>query len=696
MGRKPNPLILQFFERGAKLNDNSNRYHHRCKSCGEDFPKGRIDSLTTHLTKKCPAISQADRINACLSLHGIHGGPNRPRLDGYSGLLEPDASIGSLPTSGPVPSLDQSHNQIWTPLETLAEVSRQIEANEKHDDHAPTTQDHTTEAITSLASAPPSFELNELSAEERLRRALLQHQEQEQHEDSPSQSALSVAAAATARLNTSLLDPQLLTEEPMPESIPQHQSTEMMIEYPQISMPETQQAQQSQQSPQAPLPTASELNKPWAGMSMTYLPIHAPAAVNDHGQQMIATPNKGGVRMDYLNGNRQRNSRARFDLNRRKEVQEVRRIGACIRCRILRKTCSKGTPCETCQKVLSPRVWRTGCVRTKLCDYINLYSAGVQAVMAQTRINTYKKTHHLKNTGVLVEVSHFPETGHRASFQVLQGTTKEAESSSFNPVILLDYNMEDIPAKVESYMRGTLEELIDREPSHHVRVTLEVAVAVANNTNDELLMRSLELWGIVEMMDRERQWTMFVKTPQDDVENYWIKDDTDSEAYTNICMQLTAAAERKASAASKNLLKGIQQNLQDGKVKLGFPMFLTVILFLNCMEKTTWAFKAWDEENLRPKWPLEKPPSSFTNQGQELMELLKMLLAIRHVLPRTLAADPETPIMADENDPTVYNYFQQLNVTPNYLRMRHQQNHYQPTDSRSLEFLFCAPLLFGD
>jgi hypothetical protein len=35
MGRRPNQLILEYFERGPKLEDASNRYQHTCKSCGE-------------------------------------------------------------------------------------------------------------------------------------------------------------------------------------------------------------------------------------------------------------------------------------------------------------------------------------------------------------------------------------------------------------------------------------------------------------------------------------------------------------------------------------------------------------------------------------------------------------------------------------------------------------------------------------
>ncbi|KAI5865070.1 hypothetical protein GGS23DRAFT_557546 [Durotheca rogersii] len=738
MGRKPNALILEFFERGAKLNDNSNRYRHRCKACGEDFPKGRIDSLTAHLTKKCPAISETDRINACLALHGFNNASSRHGFDGLvhsSPNTGPTAAVVPMPgptAAGPAAGsatnspIAQAQNPIWTPLETLAEVSRQIEANEKHEDPMPPVHESVDETMqTSLATPGPvttnatPSELHEqftlehppmntenapqdvdtpqnspqkLTAEERLQR-LLQHA----GPAIPGQSALSVAAAAAARLNPSLLDPQLDDEpitEPASQSQPQPQpdSTDMMVDYP---------------SPKPPVP--AEPATPWDSMAYIQDGIYAPATVNSHSQHSAPVLNKGGFRMDTSNGPngpRHRHGRARFDSSRRKEVQEVRRIGACIRCRILRKTCSKGTPCDTCKKVLSPRVWRTGCVRTKLSEYIDLYSAGVQVVMAQKRINNYKTTHRLKNTGILVEASHFPDTAFKVVFEVVQGAPKEVENDLPNdsnnngpqnpgPVILLDNNKEDIPSKVEQYMRQVLPELIRREPSHYVRLTLEVAVSVVKDNNDELLQRSLELWGIVEMMDRERQWTMLAKSPEEGVKDYWISDESDSEAYTNICMQLTAAAERKASTASKNLLNGIQRNLQDGKTKLGFPMFLTVMLFLNCMEKTTWAFKAWDEENLRPKWPLEKPPSNFTNQGQGLTELLRMLLVIRHILPKTTAAHPDAPIVADEDDPTIQDYFRHLNITPAYLRARHEQNNFQPTDSRSLEFLFCAPLLLN-
>ena len=61
MGRKPNQLILEYFVRGQKLDDASNRYQYDCKACGEHFPKGRADTLKLHVTQKCLLLSSEDR-----------------------------------------------------------------------------------------------------------------------------------------------------------------------------------------------------------------------------------------------------------------------------------------------------------------------------------------------------------------------------------------------------------------------------------------------------------------------------------------------------------------------------------------------------------------------------------------------------------------------------------------------------------
>lgn len=42
MGRRPNAVVGEFFHRGQKLDDNSNRYQHTCKKCGQHVREGKL------------------------------------------------------------------------------------------------------------------------------------------------------------------------------------------------------------------------------------------------------------------------------------------------------------------------------------------------------------------------------------------------------------------------------------------------------------------------------------------------------------------------------------------------------------------------------------------------------------------------------------------------------------------------------
>ena len=125
MGRKPNPLVLTYFDRGAKLEDSSNRYQYTCKSCSEHFPKGRMDSLVAHLTdrdRRCRNLSGEDsnRIDDLLRSQKDQKA-QRDQLH--------QAAVGDLvhqdlgePQAGGL-----SDGRSLTGLEALAEASRQVE-----------------------------------------------------------------------------------------------------------------------------------------------------------------------------------------------------------------------------------------------------------------------------------------------------------------------------------------------------------------------------------------------------------------------------------------------------------------------------------------------------------------------------------------------------------------------------------------
>lgn len=163
MGRKPNPIIGEYFTRGPKLTDSSNRYPHTCRLCGENFPKGRGEVLHKHITEKCPAITPEERINAALGFAGLHSGPSSQRPINLSNPLD----------NGLAPAPDAP--EAWSALRTLAEASRQVGANElgplQRDDVPDANGHHQPEAHHgngfelqeqfTLENPPPSYELGQ-------------------------------------------------------------------------------------------------------------------------------------------------------------------------------------------------------------------------------------------------------------------------------------------------------------------------------------------------------------------------------------------------------------------------------------------------------------------------------------------------------------------------------------------------------
>lgn len=150
MGRKPNQLVLEYFDRGAKLEDNSNRYEHRCKACGEHFPKGRIETLTAHIEKRCPSIRREKPVPASST---AHQSPH-PALNGNgqaTDVLEHPDGQSSTEHQLVLPA---SSRRSLTGLEALAEASRQLEHPRKLDIDSP-LQNHLIDP--DLKRAPSIF-----------------------------------------------------------------------------------------------------------------------------------------------------------------------------------------------------------------------------------------------------------------------------------------------------------------------------------------------------------------------------------------------------------------------------------------------------------------------------------------------------------------------------------------------------------
>ncbi|KAL8644710.1 MAG: hypothetical protein Q9226_007630 [Calogaya cf. arnoldii] len=123
MGRKPNQLVLEYFDRGAKLEDNSNRYVQTCKACGKSFPKGRVETLITHIEKNCVSIKREDRMR--ILSQAVPSPQPVPHQNGNG--VNPLDFPRSLILGGDQALPAVSSGRSLTGLEALAEASRQLE-----------------------------------------------------------------------------------------------------------------------------------------------------------------------------------------------------------------------------------------------------------------------------------------------------------------------------------------------------------------------------------------------------------------------------------------------------------------------------------------------------------------------------------------------------------------------------------------
>lgn len=411
---------------------------------------------------------------------------------------------------------------------------------------------------------------------------------------------------------------------------------------------------------------------PWGQFS--YMANTSTPSASASATAMTGLPTKSVFRLEQ-NGNKSRHARARFEETRRKEVQQIRMIGACVRCRILRKTCSKGDPCDTCRKVLAPRLWRSGCIRIKFTDELDLYNAGVQIAHCQKMVTRYKETMDFDHATVTLDATH-STSGIGIAVDALRGSklselvdpTVSEEYHSAISVTMID-DLEVLPDKMQNYVRGMLPEFIRKEEANFSQITLATAFDLPCQTEDEktVLQMALELWGYVEVIERELKWSLSTRpSPIARTAGKTITRETDDDLYKTMCLQLTAAAERRAMITSKDLLKKMQQMLQHGRTTIRHPVFFAILVLLITLEKSTWAFKSWEEvEALRDCWPLDNPPSYYTSQGLRMAEIFRMLLVIRKALPK-IAIREDGVLILDDTDPTYASYMERVNLTGMY------------------------------
>jgi hypothetical protein len=742
--------MAEFFERGAKISDMSNRYEQTCKRCGEHFARGRSEAMVPHLTKKCPAISYAERAKIIFRLHdlvmpnlspyvdparqpeddddmtvtennslthgnGILAGPHDDELTHGNGIL-----------AGPRDSEQTQHNRIGRPasqnrrqpynaLNVLAEASSHVGGD------ATDTSGYIP--VNQAGSAPLDPQLEEGSFPVTAAPTFAASYSYISNVSSTSLNDLSLVSTAAPDLSTiaATAHATLVNENASESNV--LSSNEISHELIGESHDHGLSFEDSGHFPSTLMPLARPFVEPFNSMhpphaldesfppvqAMTSLPRQMDRSPSQQLRPIAMNPNERSTPLPEGNEvpapHHKQRVRGKFAPERRDEVRQVRKLGACWRCRMLRKTCSQVTPCQACASVENPRLWKISCVRTRLDEEFPLYFVMPHTVMVHHNIEELKTQANLNRFSGRLEASHFFD--HKIVFKARQLTHVPTpndcgdQSSPEDEVVVLDLESDNVLPKVEQYLKAICSQIIEKEPSPAMKCSLRLAQAIKAeqqgtmlvenaDKSDNLIPELVELWVATVVMTDTQLKAVFTKDTDLGNERTEIDAKVHPISHRILTNQFRAAIEKRASVICRSALHHFEQRLLRNKGK-PFESFLVAFILLNCAERMCWLYRCWALPGR--VCPLAENPSCYAEKAESFAQLIQMLLIMRQLEPKIME-DPETGVLVARNreDKDLVNWLTVARFTSD-LAAHFGPGDFNPDDSRSLDGTLTGRLL---
>lgn len=370
-------------------------------------------------------------------------------------------------------------------------------------------------------------------------------------------------------------------------------------------------------------------------------------------------------------------ARSRFTDNRRKEVQEIRKRGACMRCRMLKKPCSDGDPCNTCRSVETARLWKGTCLRTRLADEFTLWSVGFHHARARQEVPAAVLGLEQRALPGRIEVRLFQHSNSCMTFACKQYGDQHvdptllpvSDDGSATRIWLLDEG-EVIPDRLEEYIKHIAATCVEREESQFVKATLRTAQTLLRaeqaearvpeeqtngrscyNLQTQLLKNVIELWVetcILSAPDNYQLQLQYddAKEPQQQPEGVrWAAGpdtpslhglSSSSNSHLLIKMQLLAATESRAARLSKQIINELERRLLQRQQVSRFSTYISAVILLSCVERMTGFFRQLHMGTDDPSQPLSDSSSGLWTQGEHFADLVNTLLRMRALPPKTM------------------------------------------------------------
>lgn len=397
--------------------------------------------------------------------------------------------------------------------------------------------------------------------------------------------------------------------------------------------------------------------------------------------------------------------RGKFTDEEREKVSAVREMGACIRCRMLKKTCDQDTPCGKCAGIQNPRLFKFICQRTKLEQEFPHYFTKPHVVLADQEIGSLRDYAVAQDFTAKVEASHFQGLTvtfkarklHRITSSTIPENVDESVATD-EEVILVDLDTNNVQDKVKQYLKSITSQIINNEVCTAMHATLYAAKAIEDQqqgtgNSDNLVSDIIELWvATAVIMDQNLMATFTLDIGGQD-DKIQIDETTYPLSRQLLMIQLRAAVEKRASVVCKDVLSHFEARMMGPKKDLAFDDFLVGFILLNCAERMSWSYQAWSTTNANRQYPLDHSPAHYAEKADTFAQMIEMRLTLRQLEPK-LKVDNRTRALLAKN-PANTRLVEWLEITglTQDLRIHFGPLYFDANDCRSLDGVFSTRLL---
>lgn len=334
--------------------------------------------------------------------------------------------------------------------------------------------------------------------------------------------------------------------------------------------------------------------------------------------------------------------RSRFTQERREEVRNIRKLGACLRCRMLKKPCSPGDPCETCSKVETARLWKRACVRTKLADELDVLDSGFYKTMAHEQVSAAAAGAPPSTTSAVTftlrDEHEAPTLTLPSIICHISGPNRVRQEGS-TTVEMIDFNSASIMDELGDYVQSSCRIAIEHEEDPWVRATLRTTLTITQQRFVKLLQSCLCLWCSTHLLTSQGISILSRRIVTNNGTNGRT---TGPESKSLMTLQINALLESLTSRYARRVATELEQRLQQrhkGTDTRLETLLASVVLF-NSLEKMACSFHH-----------CQNAVQDIPHRCDGVTDLLTMLLRVRGV-PFPTAFDDQDRLVQRQSNPS--------------------------------------------